>query len=98
MMILATLVRSMMAAARKSKVKSLKEYILKEYNIKKLPGELSVNKKIFTNELKKIKGPKKPGEALKKRVKNSEMNIKHILTGKGLMETFKAENKEVNAE
>jgi hypothetical protein len=25
------------------------------------------------------------------------MNIKHILTGKGLMETFKNENKEVNA-
>lgn len=63
-----------------------------------LPGEFSLAEKIFTNELLKVKGPKKPGEQLRQRVKNSEINIKHILTGKGLLETFKAENTEVGGD
>jgi hypothetical protein len=64
-----------------------------------LPGDLSVGKFAFVNELKKVHQHKKnAGESLRRRVKNSEMNIKHILTGKGLLETFKAENAETSTE
>ena len=86
------LVKSMTRAATKLRMANLAEFYKRKYKKECIkPGE-TVEALQFSRELNKTTLIKKTGGQLMQQVKNSERNIHHILTGKGLLETFRKEN------
>lgn len=64
----------------------------KKTNRTHLPGEKTVSASIFHKDIRNLKAVTRTGQSLLAKVEESNHNIKQILSGKGLMDTFSQSN------
>jgi hypothetical protein len=83
----------MRRAAQKVRMNRLAAFYKRKYKKDCLRPGNTVHEAAFSSELHKTSLIKKTGGQLMEQVQKSELNIKNVLTGKGLLETFAKENK-----